>query len=43
VFTGIVEEIGTVVGWRRDGSDTLRIGARVVLEDARLGDSLAVE
>jgi riboflavin synthase len=43
VFTGIVEEIGTVVGWQRDGSDTLRIGARVVLEDVRLGDSLAVE
>jgi riboflavin synthase len=43
VFTGIVEEIGTVMSWRRNGSDTLRIGARVVLEDARLGDSVAVE
>jgi len=43
VFTGIVEEIGSVLAWRRDGSDTLRIGARLVLDGARPGDSIAVE
>lgn len=38
MFTGIVEELGTVVS--RDGSK-LRIGASVVLDDARVGDSIA--
>ena len=32
MFTGIVEEIGTVLEWRREATDTLRIGAEVVLE-----------
>lgn len=39
MFTGIVEELGTVVG--RDGP-RLRIGARTVLEGVGLGDSIAV-
>ena len=39
VFTGIVEELGTVV--ERDGS-RLRIGARTVLEGSDLGASIAV-
>jgi len=39
MFTGIVEELGTVVG-RAGGR--LRIAARTVLEDAGLGDSIAV-
>jgi riboflavin synthase len=39
VFTGIVEELGTVAA--RDGS-RLRIAARAVLDGARLGDSTAV-
>jgi riboflavin synthase len=39
MFTGIVEELGTVVS--RDGA-RLRIGARRVLEGARTGDSTAV-
>jgi len=43
VFTGIVEEIGTVLAWHREVGDTLRIGARMVLEGSRLGDSIAVE
>jgi riboflavin synthase len=43
VFTGIVEEIGTVLGVKQDGTHTLRIGARLVLEGTRLGDSLAVD
>jgi riboflavin synthase len=43
VFTGIVEEVGKVLAWRRDGGDTLRIGARTVLDGTRLGDSIAVE
>jgi riboflavin synthase len=43
MFTGIVEEIGEVLGWRREATATLRIGARTVLEDTRLGDSIAIE
>lgn len=39
MFTGIVEELGTVE--LREGKD-LRIGAKTVLHDARLGDSIAV-
>ena len=39
MFTGIVEELGTVVA--RDGA-RLRIGARAVLEGAGIGDSTAV-
>jgi riboflavin synthase len=39
MFTGIVEELGTVAG--RDGS-RLRIEAAQVLTDARIGDSIAV-
>jgi len=43
VFTGIVEEVGTVVV-REDRSDSavLRIRAQRVLEDVALGDSIAV-
>jgi riboflavin synthase len=43
VFTGIVEEVGTVVE-RADGSDSavLRIRAQRVLEDVAAGDSIAV-
>jgi riboflavin synthase len=39
MFTGIVEELGSVIS--REGS-RLRIGARAVLEGARIGDSTAV-
>jgi riboflavin synthase len=39
MFTGIVEELGRVL--ERRGS-RLRIGATVVLEDAKIGDSTAV-
>jgi riboflavin synthase len=43
VFTGIVEEVGTLVV-REDSDDAavLRIRARRVLEDVALGDSIAV-
>jgi riboflavin synthase len=43
VFTGIVEEVGTVVV-REDQADSavLRIRAQRVLEDVALGDSIAV-
>jgi riboflavin synthase len=43
VFTGIVEEVGTVVV-REDRSDSavLRIRAQRVLEDVALGDSISV-
>ena len=39
MFTGIVEELGTYEG--RDG-DRLRIAAKVVLDDAEIGASIAV-
>ena len=39
MFTGIVEEVGTVV---EAGSGTLRIRAPFVLQDAKLGDSIAI-
>ncbi len=39
MFTGIVEELGTVE--HREGKD-LRIAAKTVLQDATLGDSIAV-
>jgi riboflavin synthase len=43
VFTGIVEEVGTLVA-RDDSSDSavLRVQATRVLEDVALGDSIAV-
>jgi riboflavin synthase len=43
VFTGIVEEVGTLVV-REDETDSavLRIRARTVLQDVSLGDSIAV-
>jgi len=43
VFTGIVEELGTLLGIRH-GADSARliIGAEKVLEDVQVGDSIAV-
>jgi riboflavin synthase len=43
VFTGIVEELGTLVV-REDGADSavLRIRARTALQDVALGDSISV-
>jgi riboflavin synthase len=40
MFTGIVEELGEV---RSFEGNTLRIGAETVLEDAGIGDSIAVD
>ncbi len=40
MFTGLVEEVGRIEG--RTGS-RLRIGAVTVVEDARVGDSIAVD
>ena len=43
MFTGIVEEVGTLVARDEQGdSARLRIRARTVLEDTKLGDSIAV-
>lgn len=43
MFTGIVEEIGTIRAIRRGrNSAVLDIGAKVVLDDIHLGDSIAV-
>ena len=39
MFTGIIEEVGTVV---EAGEGTLRIRAPLVLGDAKLGDSIAI-
>jgi riboflavin synthase len=41
VFTGIVEELGTVVGWSGDHT-RLIVRGEVVAADARHGDSIAV-
>ncbi len=40
MFTGIVEEVGTVVA---ASPTSLTVAARLVLEDLRLGDSIAVD
>lgn len=43
MFSGIVEEVGTVVAWEPRGpGGTLTVQARRVLEGTRVGDSLAV-
>jgi riboflavin synthase len=41
VFTGIIEQLGTVVGWSDDRS-RLTVRGEVVAADARHGDSIAV-
>jgi riboflavin synthase len=44
VFTGIIEEIGTVTAVEEIGSGRIfRIAARVVLDGLKLGDSVAVD
>jgi riboflavin synthase len=40
MFTGIVEELGTIAAV---SGDRVRIAARLVLEDAKTGDSIAVD
>lgn len=43
MFTGIIEEVGKVQGIRRGrNSAAVSIGARMILEGIRLGDSIAV-
>lgn len=44
LFTGIVEEMGKVkhLGYAENGGFDLKIGAKTVLEDVKLGDSIAV-
>ena len=43
MFTGIIEEIGTLRRVYKQGQAMmLQIGAKLVLEDAALGDSIAV-
>lgn len=42
MFTGIIEESGTVVSVKRNGSSTeISIAAKVVLEGTRIGDSIS--
>lgn len=44
MFTGIIEEVGTVRGLRREaGGAVIRIACAEVHQDMRIGDSLAVE
>jgi riboflavin synthase len=44
MFTGIVEELGTVLAVERNGDAArIRIGAEAVLDGAKLGDSTAVD
>jgi riboflavin synthase len=42
VFTGLVEEVGRVVGLEAGEMFRLRVSASRVLQDARVGDSLSV-
>ncbi|WP_027407655.1 riboflavin synthase [Anoxybacteroides tepidamans] len=43
MFTGIIEEIGTIEQMRQSGEAiVITIGAKKVLEDVKLGDSIAV-
>ena len=43
MFTGIIEEIGSVISSSlTGGSGELRIGAALILEECKLGDSIAV-
>ena len=43
MFTGIIEEIGSVISsGLTGGSGDLRIGAALILEECKLGDSIAV-
>ncbi|MFW5827296.1 MAG: riboflavin synthase [Alkalispirochaeta sp.] len=44
MFTGLVEEIGTVRAVRGGGSyQTIQIAAETVLEDTRVGDSISID
>lgn len=44
MFTGLIEEIGTVAAVRRSSNyQTLQIRAQQVLEDAAIGDSIAID
>jgi riboflavin synthase len=44
LFTGIIEEVGTIVGVRPGGNGVvLSVEARQVLEGLRLGDSIAID
>lgn len=43
MFTGIIEELGTVLGLKRgSNSSVINIQAHKVLEDVKLGDSIAI-
>lgn len=43
MFTGIIEELGTIKGIKRGGEwCVLTIGASAILQDVQLGDSIAV-
>ncbi len=43
MFTGIIEEVGSVISVQRSGTSSfIRIAAKKVLEDVHLGDSIAV-
>lgn len=43
MFTGIIEETGSIISFKQNGkSGKLKIAASKVLEDTRIGDSIAV-
>ncbi|NLB19068.1 MAG: riboflavin synthase, partial [Syntrophomonadaceae bacterium] len=43
MFTGIIEELGTVLAMKRgSNSSEISIQAEKVLEDVKLGDSIAI-
>ncbi len=44
MFTGIIEEIGTIKEFRQDGGNALvTVGCKKVLEDTKIGDSIAID
>lgn len=43
MFTGIIEEVGTILEIRKNAkSASIKIGAETILEDVKVGDSIAV-
>ncbi|GGB02658.1 riboflavin synthase [Macrococcus hajekii] len=43
MFTGLIEEIGTVERIRQQGAIKMTIGCSKILEDIKIGDSIAVD
>ena len=43
MFTGIIEEIGNIKSFKKDSNGaTIEVDCSLVLEDTKLGDSIAI-